>query len=333
MAPGLPCPLRFPGCFFPALAHLRAWLAPSPCPPLRAHAVSITAASGNFSRRLPASDSRAQGTLPPSGSRGPPVLSLTPSSLLRQPPPSPSPLFPTVSPSPALPLLLPAPRSSRGRSWHPQRLLCRGQDASPALLFHQRFSPACSFTCTTPTYRGGDLEEGTAAREDLPGDAEHGRERKRTWAQAALSQPHKTVPSPSSRSSTPSHAGPPSLGAVQRVCFHTLQQASRTTSALTPCVPPVQATPREQDCTCQALSFRPGKRVPAHGRSLPLGRTIWISEQTPCSVSAAIPAGEEQPRGTVAAPSWSPAPRMHCFIRSQTLPPPASRAAASFCHP
>lgn len=74
--------------------------------PLPAHlcAVSITAASGNFSRRLPASDSRAQGTLPPSGSRGPPVLSLTPSSPLCQPPP---PLLPLLqlraAPAPSSP--------------------------------------------------------------------------------------------------------------------------------------------------------------------------------------------------------------------------------------
>lgn len=74
--------------------------------PLPAHlcAVSITAASGNFSRRLPASDSRAQGTLPLSGSRGPPVLFLTPSSPLRQPPP---PLLPLLqhraAPAPSSP--------------------------------------------------------------------------------------------------------------------------------------------------------------------------------------------------------------------------------------
>lgn len=87
----------FPGHFFPSLTHLRVWLAPSPCPSLRTYTISMTAASENFSRRLPASDSRAQGTLPPSASGGPPVLSLTPYSLLRQPPPPTLPLLPTTS--------------------------------------------------------------------------------------------------------------------------------------------------------------------------------------------------------------------------------------------
>lgn len=87
----------FPGHFFPSLTHLRVWLAPSPCPSLHTYTISMTAASENFSHRLPASVSRAQGTLPPSASGGPPVLSLTPYSLLRQPPPPTLPLLPTTS--------------------------------------------------------------------------------------------------------------------------------------------------------------------------------------------------------------------------------------------
>lgn len=87
----------FPGHFFPSLTYLRVWLAPSPCPSLHAYTISMTAASENFSCRLPASDSCAQGTLPPSASGGPPVLSLTLYSLLRQPPPPTLPLLPTTS--------------------------------------------------------------------------------------------------------------------------------------------------------------------------------------------------------------------------------------------
>lgn len=94
---GLLYPFCFPGCFFPCLTHLCAWLAPSPCPSLSTYTISMTAATQNFSCRLPASDSGAQGTLPPSVSSGAPVLSLTPYRLLPQPPPPTLPLLPTAS--------------------------------------------------------------------------------------------------------------------------------------------------------------------------------------------------------------------------------------------
>jgi len=120
---GLLCLFCVPGCFFPSLTHLRVWLAPSPCPSLRTYTISMTAASGNFSRQLPASDSRAQGTLPPSASGGPPVLSLTPHSLLRQPPPPTLPPVPMLRSAPPASSSQPSPSltGSRGRSWHSQR--------------------------------------------------------------------------------------------------------------------------------------------------------------------------------------------------------------------
>lgn len=114
-----PLPLLFPRT---VLSHPLCMCVPGSLSlPNSKRTVSITAASENFSHRLPVSDSHAQGTLPPSGSWGPPVLSLTPSSplLLR---------LPAASSVPSCPLLLAASCSTqapccRSAAWcrmHPQ---------------------------------------------------------------------------------------------------------------------------------------------------------------------------------------------------------------------
>lgn len=195
---GPPLPLLFSRTF---LTHLHVWLAPSSCPSLYVYTISMTAASGNFSRRLPESDSCAQGTLPPSASGGPLVLSLTLYSLLLQPPPPTLPLLPTnfiqllhiCSLQPSLALAV-----SRGRNWH---IHCTWHPLGISAAQGRMHLLPCFCNNTVLTYLQIYLHDslpqdrkvggGTAAWKDLPGIAKYGEERKLTHCELLLRSPAK----------------------------------------------------------------------------------------------------------------------------------------------
>lgn len=213
-------PFCFPRHFFPSLTDLHIWLSPSPCPMLHVYTISMTANSGNFSCRLPASDSSAQGTLPPSASGGPPVLSLTLYSLLHQPPPPTLPLLPTTSLSSST--LFPSAFCSPCNQWKqelahslclasPLYKHCPEQVASPTLLLQQQsFHPSTDLSACLPP------PEGKAG-------GRHGSMKGLSWrcwvwqkkmntdVSCSFSVPQKFA-APSSCSSTPHHSDPLPLG-------------------------------------------------------------------------------------------------------------------------
>lgn len=174
-------PLLFSRPFLQSLVHLHVWLAPS-CPSLCVCTISMTAASENFSCRLSASGSRAQGTLPSSASGGPPVPSLTPYSLLCQPSPPMFPLLPITSYSSstsALCSLLQPLKSAEAESGISTVL-----NKSAAWGRMHLLPCFCNNTVLIclQIYLHGSLpegeKEGRAAWKGLPGIAEYGRESK-----------------------------------------------------------------------------------------------------------------------------------------------------------